>query len=149
MKIAADLDPDVRNLPINLTEAVEPPENQAPINTGCRNRKSHAQLRPDLEALRIALEVDDWQIEQAANLLRPDLELTGNYTLQGLGGIYNYTTNGSIATIPGGFADRARTDVRIRLSDLHFWPDAQSADPQPVGISQLCRHRLSPRDPMH
>jgi outer membrane protein len=37
--------------------------------------------------------------------LRPDLELTGNYTLQGLGGIYNYTTaNGSIASLPGGFA---------------------------------------------
>src|ERR1700683_2822534 len=62
-------------------------------------------MRPDLEALRVAVEVDNLQIEQAANQLRPDLELTGNYTLQGLGGIYNYTTaHGGIASIPGGFA---------------------------------------------
>ena len=103
-KIAADLDADIRNLPIHLTEAVEPPENQAPINTDVAIQKA-MRLRPDLEAFRIAMEVDDLQIEQAANLLRPDLELTGNYTLQGLGGIYNYTTSYGIASIPGGFAD--------------------------------------------
>lgn len=102
-KIAADLDPEVRNLPIHLTEAVEPPDNQGPINTDVAIQKA-MRLRPDLEALRVAMEVDDLQIEQSANLLRPDLELTGSYTLQGLGGIYNYTTATGIASVPGGFA---------------------------------------------
>ncbi len=104
-KIAADLDPEVRNLPINLTETVEPPESHATINTDLAIQKA-MRLRPDLEAYRVALEVDDLQIEQAANQLRPDLELTGNYTLQGLGGIFNYTTaSGAINSLPGGFGD--------------------------------------------
>jgi outer membrane protein TolC len=103
-KIAADLDPAVRNLPIQLTEAVEP-EAQGGIDRDSAIQKA-LRLRPDLEAQRTALEVDDLQIQQAANQLRPDLELTGNYTLQGLGGIFNYTAaNGSIASLPGGFAD--------------------------------------------
>ena len=104
MKIAADLDPEIRKLPIHLTESVEPPENQANINTDVAIAKA-LRMRPDLAALRTAMEVDDLQIEQAANLLRPDLEFTGNYTLQGLGGIYNFSTTGGVASIPGGFAD--------------------------------------------
>ena len=104
MKMGVDLDPEIRKLPIRLTEAVEPPENQAAVNTDVAIAKA-LRMRPDLQALRTSLEVDDLQIEQAANLLRPDLELTGNYTLQGLGGIYNYSTVGGIASIPGGFAD--------------------------------------------
>ena len=103
-KIAADLDPEVRDLPIHLTETVEPPENVSVINTDVAIQKA-MRLRPDLAALRTAMEVDDLQIEQAANQLRPDLELTGNYTLQGLGGIYNYSTAYGIASLPGGFAD--------------------------------------------
>ncbi len=92
-------------MPIHLTESVEPPETQAAINRDIAIEKA-LRLRPDLEAYRVALDVDDLQIEQAANQLRPDLELTGNYTLQGLGGIYNYTTPyGSIASLPGGFGD--------------------------------------------
>jgi outer membrane protein TolC len=104
-KIAADLDPDVRNLPINLTEAVEPEEDRGKIDRELAIQKA-LRMRPDLAAQRVALEVDDLQIEQAANVLRPDLELTGSYTLQGLGGIFNYTTaSGSAATLPGGLGD--------------------------------------------
>src|SRR6185437_5340218 len=33
------------------------------------------------------------------------LELTGNYSLQGLGGNFNYATAGRFVTIPGGFGD--------------------------------------------
>jgi outer membrane protein len=104
MRIAVDLDPGIRKLPIELTENVEPPENSAPLNTDAAITKA-LQLRPDLEALRIALQVDDLQIEQATNALRPDLELTGNYTLQGLGGNYSYASGGRFATVPGGFGD--------------------------------------------
>jgi outer membrane protein TolC len=104
MKISADLDPEVRKLPINLTESAEPPENPAPLDADAAIK--HAiSMRPDLQALKVALEVDDLQIEQAANQLRPDLQLTGNYSSQGLGGIFNYSSSGRLATIPGGFGD--------------------------------------------
>jgi len=105
MQISADLNPQIRKLPIHLTETVEPPENQPPVDSDVAIQKAlHA--RPDLAAMRVALEVDDLQIQQAANQLRPDIELTASYSSQGLGGIYNYTnTLGQPATIPGGFAD--------------------------------------------
>ncbi len=104
-KIAADLEPEVRNLPIHCTEAVEPPETAGKIDQEAAIQKA-MRMRADLEAQRVAVQVDDYQIQQAANQLRPDLELTGNYTLQGLGGIFNYTgANGSIASLPGGFSD--------------------------------------------
>ena len=104
MKIGADLVPDVRNLPINLTENVEPAEDNQMLNKDAAIENA-LRLRPDLEALRTAMQVDDLQIEQAANQLRPDLELTGNYTLQGLGGNFSYLTTGRLTTVPGGFGD--------------------------------------------
>jgi outer membrane protein TolC len=104
MKIGADLVPAIRTLPINLTENVEPPEEAAPLDADAAiSRAIH--MRPDLQALKVAMDVDDLQIQQAANQMRPDLELTGNYSTQGLGGIFNYTNGGRIATIPGGFGD--------------------------------------------
>ena len=103
-KMGADLDPDIRKLPIHLTENVEPPESSAPIDTDAAIQKA-LQMRPDLQALRVAMEVDDLQIEQAANQLRPDVELTGNYTSQGLGGVFSYANSSRITTVPGGFGD--------------------------------------------
>jgi len=105
LQISADLNPQIRKLPLHLTETVEPPENQAPVDSNVAIEKAlHA--RPDLAAVRVALDVDDLQIQQAANQLRPDIELTGSYSSQGLGGIYNYTNAlGHPATIPGGFTD--------------------------------------------
>ena len=104
MKISADLSPDIRKLPLHLTESVEPPLNESNINQDIAIEKA-LRMRPDLEAIRVALQVDDLQIEQATNQLRPDLELTGNYSLQGLGGIYNYTSTSGLSSIPGGFGD--------------------------------------------
>jgi outer membrane protein len=63
------------------------------------------RMRPDLQGLKVALDVDDLQIEQASNQLRPDLQLTGNYSSQGLGGVFNYSSSGRLSTIPGGFGD--------------------------------------------
>jgi outer membrane protein len=104
MKIGADLSPTVRDLPINLTENVEPPENTAQLDADAAIQRA-LHMRPDLEAIRVGLEVDDLQIEQAANQLRPDLELTANYSSQGLGGIFNYSTGSRNVTIPGGLGD--------------------------------------------
>jgi outer membrane protein TolC len=104
MKIGADLSPEVRTLPINLTENVEPPESATELDSDAAIQRA-LRMRPDLLALKTALDVDDLQIQQAANLLRPDLQLTGNYSSQGLGGNFNYTSAGRLTTIPGGFGD--------------------------------------------
>jgi outer membrane protein len=104
MKIGADLSPQIRTLPVNLTENVEPPESTAELDSDAAIQRA-LRMRPDLLALKTALDVDDLQIQQAANQLRPDLELTGNYSSQGLGGNFNYTTAGRLTTIPGGFGD--------------------------------------------
>ena len=46
--------------------------------------------------------VDDLEIRQVTNLLRPDLSLRGGYTSTGRGGTQNLRTGGQI---PGGFTD--------------------------------------------
>jgi len=104
MKIGADLSPDIRTLPLNLTETVEPPEVTAPLDADAAIQRA-MRMRPDLQALKVAMDVDDLQIQQAANQLRPDLQLTGNYSTQGLGGNFNYFSTGHLVTIPGGFGD--------------------------------------------
>jgi len=78
--------------------------------------------RPDLEALRIALYVDDLQIQQTANQLRPDLELTGNYTSQGLGGVL--TTRLATAQSRPSPADLPIRFLRYSDSDIRFTPSA-------------------------
>jgi len=103
LKISADLNPEIRKLPIHLTENVEPPELPA-LDTEAAIQRA-MRMRPDLQGLKVALDVDDLQIQQASNQLRPDLELTGNYSSQGLGGVFNYSNSGRLATIPGGFGD--------------------------------------------
>jgi outer membrane protein TolC len=112
-QIAADLDPKVRTLPIVLTETVTPEVDAPPIDAEKEVRKGLA-ARPDLKSAAQDLDIDDLGIKQARNELLPDLELTGSYSTQGLGGIYYPST--VLATgypagvsagppIPGGFGD--------------------------------------------
>jgi outer membrane protein len=113
-QIGADLDPDIRRLPIVLTEAPAPP-----ANTGALDGESLVEkaltLRPDLKSAVQDLDVDDLTIKQISNVMRPDLSLTGVYTAQGRGGTAFVRSNvfngsgGSASTvtqvIPGGFSD--------------------------------------------
>ncbi len=101
-QIGADLDPKIRILPIQLTETVSPEAEAAPIDA---EKQVHNALaaRPDLKSAIQNLDIDDLGISQSKNELLPDLELTGAYTTQGLGGIY-YPSDGSAYT-PGGFGD--------------------------------------------
>jgi len=67
-------------------------------------------LRPDLKSVRQSLDIDELGIKSATNALRPDLELTGGYTSQGLGGIsYQradvFGQSQIVSTVPGGFGD--------------------------------------------
>jgi outer membrane protein TolC len=112
-QIGADLDPDIRKLPIVLTESVAAPLNAGKLDGEMLIEKA-LLMRPDLRSQMQDLDTDDLNIKQVQNALRPDLSLTGVYTSQGIGGtlfnrvnVFNGVANQSTVTqiLPGGFGD--------------------------------------------
>ncbi|HZT29773.1 MAG TPA: TolC family protein [Bryobacteraceae bacterium] len=112
-QIAADLDPDIRKLPIVLTESVMPATDEPPLDAEMEVEKA-LTTRPDLKSAMQSLDVDDLQIKSAKNSLLPDLSLTGSYTSQGQGGTFYqrtnvFTTSGTqsqiVKVLPGTFGD--------------------------------------------
>ena len=106
--IGADLHPDIRNLPLALTESAEPPT--APPTFEAEELVEVAMtLRPEVEQRRQALAIDDLSIKQATNRLRPDLSLNGLYSSTGRGGIFYdrslISGGGAVNVIPGGLGD--------------------------------------------
>jgi outer membrane protein TolC len=112
-QISADLDPDVRNLPLVLTDLAD-----MPLESINFDREQSVQMamqnRPDLKQAVQTLDVDDLGIQTARNALLPNLALTANYTVNGRGGVLLRRTNvfdpsgnaSSILTsVPGGIAD--------------------------------------------
>jgi outer membrane protein TolC len=96
--IGADLDPQYRAMPLSLTEAIAPPvetklEPEPLVERAIRQR-------PDLKARHQLLDVDDLNVQNAANSLKPDFALTGQYSSTGQG-IF-WTDNGYA---PGGFGN--------------------------------------------
>jgi len=107
--IGADLDPQVRKLPINLTETVMPPGNEQAIDPEAAVQRA-LSLRPDLKASVQTLDIDELNIKSAANMLRPDLSLNLGYTTKGRGGVYYDRSNVFGTSVlngiyPGGFGD--------------------------------------------
>jgi outer membrane protein len=111
-QLGADLDPEVRKLPIELTEPIDP--GAAATATVDREETVEKALAntPFLKALTQRLDVDDLQIHSAKNSLLPSLNLTGTYTSNGLGGVFdpNRTTligggAGFLPLVPGGITD--------------------------------------------
>ena len=108
-QIGADLDPDIRNLPIVLTESVDPPAGSLNFDREAIVSKS-LQRRQDLKALSQNLDIDDLNIRVATNGLRPDLALGVTYSTYGRGGNFFNRQNvfGSpqlVNVIPGGVGD--------------------------------------------
>ena len=112
-QMGADLDPDVRKLPIVLTETVDPPADNGVIDSE-QQVELALRTRPDLRAALQNLDVDDLNIKSAKNDMKPELSLVGGYTSQGRGGIYYprqepFSGIGDqpalVAPIPGGFGD--------------------------------------------
>jgi outer membrane protein TolC len=107
-QIGADLDPNIRNLPLLLTEAVAPPSNTSAFDKEGLVQQALAS-RSDLLAQRIGLETDDLTIRQNTDSLRPQLNWTGSYASNGRGGnLFQKTTLGGTngtTMIPGGFGD--------------------------------------------
>jgi outer membrane protein len=108
-QIGADLDKQVRALPIVLTETVSPEVEAPPIDAE-KEVRTALVTRPEVKSALQDLDIDDLGIRQAGNELRPDLEFVGGYTTQGLGGIYypSSISPGVLpapAAVPGGFGD--------------------------------------------
>jgi outer membrane protein len=84
MQMGADLDGRYRNMPIIATEPVTPPPD-ADLD---RERMVALAMdkRQDLRAARQSLDVDDLNIKQANDNLRPSLALNGQYSSSGIGG---------------------------------------------------------------
>jgi outer membrane protein len=107
-QIGADLDPQIRKLPMVLTETV------SAVDTGPVDQEAAIEkallIRPDLKSSLQSLDADGLRIQQSTNALRPDLSFTGGYSAAGRGGTYYnranvFGQNQLISVVPGGFGD--------------------------------------------
>jgi len=111
-QMGADLDPEIRKLPVVLTETVEVPVDDLQIDREATIQKALAN-RPDLKVATQSLDIDELRIQSSRNALLPNLALLGNYTMNGRGGILVQRTNvfnqgvasSVVTTIPGGLTD--------------------------------------------
>ena len=110
-QVGADLDPEIRKLPISLTESVDlGPADSLPVDREQSVAKALANHPAMKEALQ-KLDSDDLGIHSAKNGLLPNLSFSMYYQSNGTGGMYNpgfstITGAGTVATvIPGGIAD--------------------------------------------
>jgi outer membrane protein TolC len=109
--MGADLDPDVRKLPIALTESVDlGPADSMPVDA----EQAVVKALISHPAMRLAtqkLDVDNLGIQSAKNGLLPNLSFSMYYQSNGTGGMYNpglstiVGSGGPSAVIPGGIAD--------------------------------------------
>jgi outer membrane protein TolC len=103
-QIGADLDPDVRKLPIVLTEDVRPSADEPPLDAEKLLEVARSN-RPDLKATQQNINVNDLQIKSSLNSLLPQFNLGGRYQSQGRGGTQFISTPPPGAYIPGGITD--------------------------------------------
>jgi outer membrane protein len=85
MTIGADQDPFFEALDLELTEAPEPAGELLNIDVATTLQQALAR-RPEFAATKAALATDDARIRLAHNHLLPELDLTGLYASNGVGG---------------------------------------------------------------
>jgi outer membrane protein TolC len=85
LTIGADQDPYFEALDLELTEKPEPEGELRTIDTGAALQLALTK-RPEFDAAHAALANDQTRIRLAHNHLLPELDLTGAYTSNGLGG---------------------------------------------------------------
>jgi outer membrane protein len=107
-QMGADLDPKYRSMPLDLTEPVDPVLSPESINREQTVEQALAH-RPDLKVARQSLDIDNLNIQQANDLLRPALSLSAQYGSSGLGGnvyqladVFGNGTSQIVGVIPGG-----------------------------------------------
>ena len=97
MTIGADQDPYFEALDLELTEQAEPEGELRTIDAATALQTALTK-RPEVEAARQALAIDDTRIRLAHNHLLPELDLTGLYAGNGLGGSGLNTANQPISS---------------------------------------------------
>jgi len=109
-QLGVDLDPEVRNLALVLTEPVDlGPADLLAVDTEQEVGKA-LNVNPSIKSANQKLDVDDLGIQTARNGLLPSLSLNAQYTANGRGGIYypsgnTLTGGGSAVAIAGGLND--------------------------------------------
>lgn len=102
-QIGADLDPALRNIPIQLTETID----LGPADSVDRDRELTVQkalaTHPSLRASMQNLDFYDVTLARTRNALMPQLDLNLSYSGGGSGGYY--APFGGGAPIPGGLGD--------------------------------------------
>lgn len=89
--IGADLDPAIRVLDLELTDRPEPSGALPSTDIATALARALAN-RPEFEGVRQQLMADDYSVRLAHNSLKPDLELSGFYSGNGISG--NSATTG-------------------------------------------------------
>lgn len=100
--IGADLDARVSALDLELTDSAEASGQLAAIDLNAALAQA-AKTRPELEAQRQQLAIDDDNVKLAGNNLRPDVNLSASYASNGVGGIVFDQSRAVVSS--GGFAD--------------------------------------------
>jgi outer membrane protein TolC len=101
-QVGADLDTEVRKLPIELTESADPGSTESMAFDREQEVQKALAVNPAMKAALQRLDVDDLGIQSAKNGLLPNLSFIGSYTASGRGGAY---MNGLREVIPGGLTD--------------------------------------------
>jgi len=101
--VGADLDPYISVLDLDLVEAPDPKGELLTVDAKTALDQA-LQHRPELRALEQQLENDNTSLRLAHNSLLPDLELTGLYASNGIGG-NQLSTATPPTVIPGGFGN--------------------------------------------
>jgi outer membrane protein len=102
--IGADMDADVAGREIVLSENFEPAGELKVLDLGTALGMA-LKRRPELEAVRQQLAIDDTNAKVAADNLKPDFSLRGFYSSNGIGGNQIDSSTGTPILIPGGFVD--------------------------------------------
>ncbi len=120
--IGADLAPDFRDIPLVLTESVEPRAYMEDLDA--EEHVARALFnRPELEQIRRSIQIDDLNIRGATNDMRPDLSVSANYSAQGRGGNFfdRSGLGGSVGNIiPGGFPEAFDQLFQFRFPTYGF-----------------------------
>ena len=101
-QLGADLDPDIRKVPLSLTESVDIAPSDALTVDREQTVTKALEMNPAMKAVLQNLDYDDLGIQSARNGLLPALNLTAGYSAAGRGGAY---INGLAEVIPGGIGD--------------------------------------------
>lgn len=100
--IGADLDPTIQSLPLNLVENPEPQGELLSVDSNAALQEA-MQKRPELQSLHDKLEADRLNIRYQHNQMLPDLELSGNYAGNGVGGAQVPIPGFAPISVPGSF----------------------------------------------